>query len=88
MDQKNLLKQMTDFQKATFDNSFKAMTTIQEQGEKMTDIFLTQASWLPEEGKKVISDWINTYKEGRTSFQGDVEKNFSKVQDYFANSVK
>jgi len=84
MDQKKLFKQMLDFQKATFDNSFNAMTTLQEQGEKMVDAFLGQAAWLPEEGKKVVTNWINTYKEGRVKFKDAVEDNFQKVEQFFS----
>lgn len=84
MDQKKLFKQMIDFQKATFDNSFKAMTTLQEQGEKMVSMFLEQAPWLPAEGKSAIDNWIGAYKEGRNNFKDTVEQNFEKVQDYFS----
>lgn len=86
MDQKQLLKQMIDFQKATFDNSFQAMTTLQEQGEKMVSTFLDQATWLPGEGKKAVSDWINAYQEGRNQFKSAVEDNFTKVEEYFSGS--
>lgn len=86
MDQKMLFKQMIDFQKATFDNSFKAMTTLQEQGEKMVCMFLDQASWLPDEGKKVVINWIETYRKGRVDFRNSVEENFDKVQKYFTGS--
>ncbi len=88
MEQKMLFKQVVDFQKATFDNSFRAMTTLQEQGEKMVDMFLQQASWLPEEGKKAVTDWIAAYQKGRDDFKGSVEKNFVKVQEFFEGSRK
>lgn len=88
MDQKMLFRQMIDFQKATFDNSFKAMATLQEQGENMVGMFLDQASWLPDEGKKAVTDWIGAYKKGREDFRGAVEENFGKVQEYFATSEK
>ncbi len=83
MDQKVLFKQMIDFHKATFDNSFNAMTTLQEQGEKMVGMFLDQAAWLPEEGKKIIREWTDTYKKGRLEFRKNVEAQFEKVENYF-----
>lgn len=88
MEQKNLFKQMTAFQKAAFDNSFKTMVTFQDQGEKIAGVFLSQASWLPEEGKKAITDWISACKKGRDSFKDTVEDNFTKIQDYFADPLK
>jgi polyhydroxyalkanoate synthesis regulator phasin len=83
MEQKALFKQMIDYQKTTFDNSFKTMTALQEQGEKMVNMFMGQAPWLPEEGKKAISEWIKAYKQGREQFKEAVDKSFAKVQDYF-----
>jgi len=86
MDQKKLFKQMIDFQKATFDNSFAALTTMQEQGEKMMTMFIDQAPWLPKEGRKVIRDWIAAYAKGRDDLKQMVEDNFEKVEAYFAGS--
>ena len=86
MDQKILFKQMIDMQKVAFDNSFKVMTTIREQGEKMANMVLEEASWLPEEGKKAMTDWIGTYKKGYDNFRDAVAENFNKMQDCFVVS--
>lgn len=83
MDQKHLFKQIIDFQKATFENSFNALATLQEQGETMISTSLNQAEWLPEEGKKVIKEWLDNYKKARTEFKNTVDGNFKKVQEFF-----
>ncbi len=83
MTPKSMMKQMIDFQKFTFDNSFDAMSMVQEQTEKVVSNFIEQASWLPEEGKKAIEDWVMTYKHGRETFKKNVEDNFKKVESYF-----
>ena len=88
MDQNQIFKQMIDFNKATFDNSFSAMVMVQEQTEKMVNSFLGQATWLPEEGKKAINDWIGAYKSGCEDFKKAVDDNFKKVEDFFASSKK
>ena len=84
MDQKQLFKQMLDFQKSTFDNSFSAMVMLQEQTEKAAQTLLDQASWLPEEGRKAIDEWVAAYKKGREEFKALVDENFKKVEDFFA----
>jgi hypothetical protein len=84
MDQKQLFKQMLDFQKTTFDNSFNAMVLLQEQTEKASVTLLDQATWLPEEGRKAIDEWIAAYKKGREEYKKLVDENFSKVEDFFA----
>ncbi len=83
MDQKQMVRQMIDFQKASFDNSFNAMVLIQEQTEKMAKTFLDQAGWLPEDGRKVLSQWIGAYKKGRDDFKKSVDEHFLKVNEYF-----
>jgi len=83
MDQKQLFKQMFDFNKATFDNTFNAMVMLQEQTERMASTMLDQATWLPAEGRKVITDWINAYKNGRETFKKMIDESFQKVDDYF-----
>jgi hypothetical protein len=88
MDQKQLVKQMIDFHKASFDNSFNAMVMIQEQTEKMAKTFLDQANWLPEDGKSVLSQWVGAYKKGRDDFKKSVDENFHKVDEYFSTSEK
>jgi polyhydroxyalkanoate synthesis regulator phasin len=86
VDQKTIFKQMVDFNKAAFDNTFSAMATVQEQTEKMAKTVLEQATWLPEEGKKVINEWIQAYKKGREDYKKLVDENFKRVEDFFAAS--
>ncbi len=74
---------MIDFNKATFDNSFNAMVMLQEQTERMSDQLMAQAAWLPEDGKKAITDWMNAYKTGRNDFKKSVDDSFEKVNDFF-----
>lgn len=86
MDQKQIARQMIQFNKTAFDNSFNAMTMVYEQNEKMVGAFLDQAAWLPEEGKKAISDWMNAYKKGCEDFKKMVDENYQKVEDFFSAS--
>ena len=81
-----MLKQMLDFNKTAFDNSFNAMLTIQEQNAKMVNTFLEQATWMPEEGKKVIRDWVDAYKKGCQDFKKAADANYKKVDQYFASA--
>jgi hypothetical protein len=86
MDQKKIAKQMIQFNKTAFDNSFNAMTMVYSQNEKMVATFLGQATWLPEEGKKAINDWMTSYKKGCEDFKKLVDDNYQKVEDFFAGA--
>jgi hypothetical protein len=85
MEQKAILKQMIDFNKNTFDNSFNALVMLQQQTEKMVNTFVDQASWLPEEGKKVITEWTKAYKKGSEDFRKAADENFKRVEDFFSS---
>ena len=88
MDPKQIAKQMIQFNKTAFDNTFNAMTVLQEQTEKMMGMYLEQAPLLPAEGKKAINDWLKTYKKGREDFKTAVDENYKKVEDFFAGYDK
>ena len=88
MDLKKMTKQMIDFQKATFDNTFNAMILLQEQAERMATMLLSQTQEIPEEGRKAINEWVEAYKKGRVDFKKSVDGSFKKVEDYFADAEK
>ena len=88
IDQKQIAKQMIQFNKAAFDNSFKAMSMVYEQNEKMVGTFLDQAAWLPGEGKKAISEWMNAYKKGCDDFKSKVDGQYGKVEEFFSAPEK
>jgi hypothetical protein len=83
-----MLKQMIAFNKAAFDNGFNAILALQEQNEKMVNSFLGQAGWIPEEGRKVITDWVHTYKKGCEDFKKMADDNYAKVEKYFESNEK
>ncbi|MDI6743082.1 MAG: hypothetical protein QMD11_10150 [Smithella sp.] len=84
MDPKQIAKQMVDFNKTAFDNSFEAMSALQDQAEKMFLASIAQTSFFPEEGKKVVNEWIKTYKKGREDFKSTADENFKKVEAFFS----
>ena len=88
MEPKKIANQMIQFNKAALDNTFNAMTVLQEQTEKMVNNYLEQSPWMPAEGKKAVTDWIKAYKQGREDFKATVDNNYKKVEDYFADADK
>jgi hypothetical protein len=84
MDQKNMFKQLLEFNKASFDNSFNAIAMLQEQAEKAAQMMLEQASWIPAEGRSAINNWVNGYKKGRTDFKKSMDDNSQKVEAFFS----
>lgn len=88
MDQLQIAKQMMEFNKTAFDNSFNAMLALQDQTEKLVTSFMEKAAWFPEEGKKALNDWIVNYKKGRDEFKTAADENYRKVAEYFMQTEK
>ena len=88
MNQFILAKQMLDFNRTTFENTFGAMLLLQEQSEKMMNTFIDKADWIPSEGKKAMTDMTAMFKKGCTEFKKAVDDNFVKAQAYFEQAEK
>ncbi len=88
MDQKQMLKQMVDFNKTTYENAFNAMILVQDQLERSTSMMLEQANLFPKEGRKVTDEWVKAYKKGRESFKNTVDESFKNAEKFFADADK
>ncbi|MBE9569305.1 MAG: hypothetical protein IMF11_01650 [Proteobacteria bacterium] len=90
MEPREIAKQMIDFQKTTFDNTYNAMILLQDQAEAMVNTFLGQSISLPEEGEKLFNVWGKAYKKGRVDYMKAVDKavdeSFKRVEDFFDTS--
>ncbi len=84
MDQKQIIKQVVEFNRAAFNGAFYTMSTLQDQNERLLFGFLDKASWIPTEGKKAITDWVSIYKKSSEDFKSFVEDNFKKAEEYFS----
>ncbi len=80
---KDMAKQVIQFYKTTFDNSFNTMVMLQEQAEKLMKTFIVQAPGMNDEGKKVLDQWMGVYKKGREDFKKAMDEGYSKVDEFF-----
>lgn len=83
MEQQQIIKEMVKFNKSVMDNTFNAISTIQDQSASMFGAFLDKAAWVPAEGKKAITDWFSAYKKGCDDFKAAIDEKYEKVADYF-----
>ena len=86
METENFAKQLIDFQKAAFDNTFNTLVMVQDQTERMFETTLAQTTWLPKEGRRMLDDWNIACKKGRTDFKVIVDDGFGKLADILATS--
>ncbi len=88
MDPKKMGKQMIDFYKTSFDNSFSAMMMLQEQMERMTNMYWGQMVNLPDEAKKGLADWTKSYKKNCEDFKKMMDESFNKLESFVAEAEK
>ena len=82
MDQKQMMKQIIEFNKTSFNNTYEAILMLNEQAEKVTESLISaQPSFLPE-NKKVLDEWANAYKKGCIELKDTVNSNFDKLEEY------
>lgn len=83
MDMKKSLRQMIDMNKAAFDNAFSTMTMIQDQMEKIIDLYANQASGMDSERRKSLSEWSKIYRNGFDTFKRTVDESFKRIEAFF-----
>ena len=82
MDQKEVFRQLVNFNKQTFENTFNALVLFQDQSEALFNGMLDRATWLPEDGKKAVADWVKVYKKNREEFRKSVNDGFKKLDEF------
>jgi len=84
MQPKQLLKQMVDFNKAAFENSFNTMLILQEQMERMAKTYTDQGTGISAEVKSAVNEWTKLYKKGLADFKNMMDQNFEKVESFLS----
>ena len=87
MDQKEIVKQMIQYNKTAFENTFSGLVMLQDQMEKTMDMFIKQSAWLPAEGKKVVDEYSKACKKARENFKNAVDESFKKVEGFLGGAA-
>ena len=85
MDQKQMLKQMLEFNQNTFNTAFNTMTLLQDQLEGVAKTMLEQATWLPAEGRKAIENVTESYKSACQTFKQQIDNSYKQVEKTFVS---
>lgn len=81
METAKMTKRMIGFQKALFDNSYSAMSVMQDYSENMAIGFLKQFPWVSEESRKPLDDSLDFFKTVRKDYKRAVDQGYSKFVD-------
>ncbi len=84
----SLMQQWLMLQKKALDNSFKSMTELQDYVAQQVLSCVEMNPVLPEEGKKLIVEWAQTYRRGRDDLKDRVDENYKKAEAFFSKEHK
>ncbi len=73
------VKQLLNMQKATFDNIMNTAIALWNQAEGAMGTFINMAVWIPEDGKRTLSQWVESGKTGLETFKNAADEAYSKV---------
>lgn len=86
MDQKNFVKSLIAYNKTAFEQVLSASSMAQAQMEKVVEMMLLQGH-VPEEGKKMIRDWLDSMQKGRKDIQDTMENSFRQLETYLLSLI-
>jgi gas vesicle protein len=87
MENKEIVKQMIDFHKTSFENCFSMMVMIQDQAEKLFKTFVDETPGMSDESKKVMYQWSSAYKKGLEDLKKAIDEGRTKVEAFFDNNA-
>jgi hypothetical protein len=88
MEAYQITKQAFDFQKGAFSSWFDVLSILQDQADLTVDTMFNQASWIPNEGRQVILDWVSACKNEGDRYKDYVDEIFSGLEKYLVQEIK
>jgi len=88
MEPKAIAKETLNLSKVAFDNAFTATLLLQEQAQRIIDIYLKQMLVFPQEGKRVADTWTEACRTNGEEFKKAVEKNYEMFASIFKDAEK
>jgi hypothetical protein len=77
-------KEMLKMWKTSWEGYVKNLTMMQEQGERMFELLLTQSGSVREEAIKLVKEGISSAKEAQKTYVDTVQENIKKIEDLLA----
>lgn len=76
-------KQMIEFQKAAFNNTFNSIAMMQDQSEKMMQNLMQQNPMLPKQSMDAFNEWLKMCKKARDEYKNTVDEAFKNLESMF-----
>jgi hypothetical protein len=83
MECKEVIKQMMELHKKSFENYFSMMILLQDQTENILKPFVDKSPGMSDENKKILDQWSREYKKSRDDFKKAVDQGYAKIEAFF-----
>jgi hypothetical protein len=83
-DAKKISQQMIDLSKTGVDNSFNAMMMVQDQMERLTNLYWGQVLNLPQEVQKGLNEWIKIHHKNCADFKKVLDDGLKNLESLYA----
>jgi len=79
-----LAQQLMHINRITAENTWNALSLLQNQTIRTTHAVWEQGNRLATEGQRILNEWVEEYKRGQTAVKKKVEKNFILFKELFS----
>ena len=79
----NMGLEMFKMWKSSWESYVKTLQAMQEQGDKMLDLFLAQSDTVREETKKMMKEGMSNAQQAQKAYFQAVEENFKRFEELF-----
>jgi hypothetical protein len=86
MELKETTQQVLDFQKQVLDNWDAAATLVENQAASTIGWMLDTTAWMPEEGRRLVEQWMTVLKEERGRLKAQLDQGLAAVEKIYAPS--
>ena len=86
MNNKKFVKQLIDFHKTSFRNSFCMMVTLQQQAENIFN-FWHYFPIMSDEGKKFMKQRTDAYKKWIDDLKKAMDEGYTKIEEFYDNKA-
>lgn len=88
MQPKEMTQQVIAFQKRMVDNWDGALALVENQTTASLNWMLDTATWMPDEGRKAVDQWITIVKEERGRLKSHLDQRLTAVEKIFTPPEK
>ena len=81
MEALQITRQMINFNKAIFNNTYAGITVMQDYSVHMMDGLLRQFPWITDASRKPFHDSLQYIKQTGEQYKSAVDQNFSNLEE-------